>query len=37
MPENGSVHNFFEDIEDLLRVCIFLSDTVVDTTLDGKT
>ncbi|KAJ7372559.1 hypothetical protein OS493_019071 [Desmophyllum pertusum] len=34
MPINGHISNCFESLQDLLQVCIFQSDTVVDTTLD---
>ncbi|KAJ7369539.1 hypothetical protein OS493_038245 [Desmophyllum pertusum] len=34
MPINGHISNCFESLHDLLQVCIFPSDTVVDTTLD---
>ncbi|XP_078354031.1 uncharacterized protein LOC144638678 [Oculina patagonica] len=36
LPLNGTIYNYFQILESLLKVCIFSSDIVVDTTLDGK-
>ena len=36
LPLDGAVFNYFQCLQDLLRVCVFPSDTVVDTTLHGK-
>lgn len=36
MPIHDEVSNYFESLSDLLQVCVFPSDTVLDTTLDGK-
>ncbi|KAL9951328.1 hypothetical protein ACROYT_G043972 [Oculina patagonica] len=35
LPLNGTIYNYFQTLESLLQVCIFPSDIVVDTTLDG--
>ncbi len=36
LPLDGTVYNYFQSLQDLLQVCVFPSDTVVDTTLNGK-